>query len=150
MSRDEKLRAAVRESGQALVNLILETCQAIEKVTILPRGTTASAVVTTSTIEEHSLTGSIILARISALLGGRAAEEIILGSRGVSNVAIQQQKQATTLAYYYVKAGVFSAQTGISNYHGIRKHGTDVQDRIDATVARIMEEQYHRAFKVIQ
>src|SRR5690606_21730721 len=73
----ERRRVAFHEMGHALVSLALGTGEAIHKVSIVPRGMGALGFTLRRPLDDkYLMTRSEIEARISVLLGGRAAEAL--------------------------------------------------------------------------
>ncbi|MDZ7695396.1 MAG: hypothetical protein U5R49_00210 [Deltaproteobacteria bacterium] len=68
----------------------------MEKVTIIPRGRSLGATELIPEEDRYNLTRSYVLGRIAVLLGGRAAEELILND--MSSGAGDDLKKATELA----------------------------------------------------
>lgn len=76
----EREMVAYHEVGHALVSALQKNSQPVQKITIVPR-TSGSLGHTVSMPEEerYLLTRSELLAQITTLLGGRAAETLIFG-----------------------------------------------------------------------
>ena len=72
----------------------------VEKVTIMPRGRALGVTLVTQDEEQFLHTRSEMLARIEMLLGGRAAELLVLGE--ASSGASDDLKRASELAYKMV------------------------------------------------
>ncbi|MDB4986589.1 MAG: Cell division protein FtsH, partial [Myxococcaceae bacterium] len=88
MREEEKRRVAFHESGHALVALSLKHADPVHRVTIIPRSIGALGVtLQLPTEERYLMTKDELLDRIAVMLGGRAAEEVIVGdlSTGASN-----------------------------------------------------------------
>jgi cell division protease FtsH len=101
MSEDEKRRVAIHETGHALVAAYSEQADPVHKITIVPRGKAALGyTLQLPTGERHLLSRSALLDRIRGMLGGRAAEDVILGE--VSTGAENDLEQATNLVRHMV------------------------------------------------
>ena len=97
MNREEKHRVAVHESGHALVAETVPTGQPVHKVSIIPRGIGALGYTLQLPVEERFLsTREELQDQIAILLGGRVAEEIVLGS--ISSGASNDLERATEIA----------------------------------------------------
>jgi cell division protease FtsH len=93
---EEKRRVAYHEAGHALVATHSPACDPVHKISIVPRGRAALGyTLQLPTGDQHLLTRSALFDRIRGLLGGRAAEELVLGE--VSTGAENDLEQATNL-----------------------------------------------------
>lgn len=83
----ERRLVAFHEAGHAVVGYYLQSADTVHKVTIIPRGMAGGYTVTLPKEDRYFMTEQDMLDRICGLLGGRVAEEIVLGevSTGASN-----------------------------------------------------------------
>ncbi|MFH1124785.1 MAG: ATP-dependent zinc metalloprotease FtsH [Pseudomonadota bacterium] len=79
ISEEEKKMTAYHESGHTLVAKLLPGTDPIHKVTIIPRGRALGLTQQLPIDEKHTYAKDFLLNNISILMGGRAAEEIVLG-----------------------------------------------------------------------
>jgi len=79
ISDEEKRMTAYHESGHTLVAKLLPGADPIHKVTIIPRGRALGLTQQLPIDEKHTYAKDYLLNNISILMGGRAAEEIVLG-----------------------------------------------------------------------
>lgn len=101
MSDVEKKTVAFHESGHTLVAALLPNTDPVHKVSIIPRGTAALGYTMQLPMEDKYLTSeSEILDTLCVLLGGRAAEEIVLHE--ISTGAQNDLEKASQLARNYV------------------------------------------------
>jgi cell division protease FtsH len=97
MEEDEKRRVAVHETGHAVVAHFCEHADPVHKISIVPRGQAALGyTLQLPERESHLQTRAQLEDRITGLLGGRAAEELLLGEG--STGAADDLKLATGLA----------------------------------------------------
>ncbi len=97
LEEPERRRVAYHEAGHALVAIHSEAVDPVAKISIVPRGRAALGYTLQLPTGEHFLLTCTELAdRIKGLMGGRAAEQIVLGD--VSTGAENDLEQATTLA----------------------------------------------------
>ncbi len=96
MSEKEKRNTAYHEAGHALVAFSLPDADPLHKVTIIPRGRALGVTMQLPEEDKYNYTKEYMLANITILLAGRAAEEIFLGSTttGASN----DMERTTSLA----------------------------------------------------
>lgn len=87
MSDQEKRNTAYHEAGHALVAHMLPDADPLHKVTIIPRGRALGITMQLPEEDRYNYTKEYMEASVAILLGGRAAEEVILGSftTGASN-----------------------------------------------------------------
>jgi len=97
LSPAEKQRIAVHESGHALVAHLAEHAEPVRRVTIIPRGMTLGSTRQSAGEDKHVATRSELKERLRVLLGGYAAEQVLLGE--TSSGVEQDLKQATETAY---------------------------------------------------
>lgn len=79
ISDKEKKIIAYHEAGHALVAQILPGCDPVHKISIIPRGPALGYTLQLPIEDKYLTTKSEILNKLSTLLGGRAAEEIVFG-----------------------------------------------------------------------
>jgi len=145
----EKRTIAVHEMGHTLVGKLLAGCDPIHKVTIVSRG---MALGLTMTLPEDSILigKQSLLDRISMLLGGRAAEEILIGE--ITTGASNDLERVTTIARKFVMEYGMSEKFGPMTFGKRHEHvflgrdfGEDknyseaVASEIDEEVRRIVE-----------
>jgi cell division protease FtsH len=96
ISDEEKKTTAYHESGHALVARLLPKTDPIHKVTIIPRGRALGLTQQLPLDEKHTYPKDYLLNTICILMGGRAAEELVLGvqTTGAGN----DIERASTLA----------------------------------------------------
>jgi len=79
ISEEEKKNTAYHEAGHTLVARLLPGTDPIHKVTIIPRGRALGLTQQLPIDEKHTYTKEYLMKNIAVLLGGRAAEELVLG-----------------------------------------------------------------------
>jgi cell division protease FtsH len=113
MNKREKEIVAYHESGHALVASALPGVDPVRKISIIPRGIGALGYTQQLPTEDRYLmTRSELEDRLSVLLGGRVAEEIVFGD--VSTGAQDDLQKATDIAISMV------TQYGMSDELGLR------------------------------
>ena len=96
LGEEDRRLIAYHEGGHAILAWLLPHADPLDKVTIIPRGQALGATEQTPEEEPVNLKESYLKDRITGMLGGRAAEQIIFGE--VTTGAQQDLKQATQLA----------------------------------------------------
>ncbi len=151
---EEKRRISYHESGHATVSWMLEHAQPLIKVTIVPRGRSLGAAWYLP--EERQLsTREQFEDEMCALLGGRAAEEIML--KNVSSGALNDLERATKQAYSMI--AYFGMSEKLSNvsyydssgqeYSFTKPYSEKTAEIIDSEVRNLINEQYKRAKQII-
>ncbi len=96
MSEEERRVTAVHEAGHALVAICHTGADPVHKVTIVPRGRALGLTAFLPGDERHTVSRHWCDAKLTSVLGGRAAEEIVLGD--ITNGAANDIELATELA----------------------------------------------------
>ena len=96
ISEEEKKTTAYHESGHTLVAKMLPKTDPIHKVTIIPRGRALGLTQQLPLDEKHTYPKDYLLSSLCILMGGRAAEEIVLGMQTTG--AGNDIERATNLA----------------------------------------------------
>lgn len=154
ISADEKKAIAIHEAGHATVSWFLEYSNEMVKVSIVPRGMALGAAWYMP--EERQITPlQALLDQICMTLGGRAAEELVLGQ--ISTGALNDLEKVTKMAYaIVVYYGMSEKIPNVSYYdstgqaYGFNKpYGDERAKWIDSEISRIIAEQYQRAKDII-
>jgi cell division protease FtsH len=95
-SADEKRRTAYHEAGHALCAFLIPSANALDRVSIIPRGRTGGVTMFTQDEERIDQSRSELLALLVMTMGGRAADKLILGEP--LSGAMMDLKQATRIA----------------------------------------------------
>jgi len=147
MSESEKLKTAYHEAGHAIVGRSLEEHDPVYKVTIIPRGRALGVTMFLPEEDKYSYSYQSILDRICGLYGGRIAEELIYGQKGITTGASNDIERATELATNMVTKWGLSSKLGPIKYGDEtdepflgRSAGTAKQGISDETAAIIDNE----------
>ena len=138
---EEKKAIAYHESGHACVSWLLRYASPLVKVTIVPRGRALGAAWYLP--EERQLTTyDQLLDEMTALLGGRAAEDVVFGqlSTGALNDLERVSKQAYAMVVYY---GLDKKIGNISYYDSSGQQEYGLTKPYSETTAREIDEQVH-------
>src|SRR5215813_13161371 len=157
LNKQEKERVAHHEVGHALVALAIPGSDAVQKISIIPRGVAALGYTLQLPTEDRFLmTRSELENRIAVLLGGRVAEELIF--QEVSTGARDDLAKATEIAKSMVKVYGMSDKLGQINFDRDHQplflptsqpqtagdYSAETAREIDCEVRRIIDEQYVR------
>ena len=148
MDEDERYATAVHEAGHVAVGLAMEHSDPIHKVSILPRGRALG--VTQSLPERDRLMKKreYLEDQIAVLLGGRAAEQILLSTMtaGASN----DIERAVEIARRMVTEFGMSALGPIHLGKPEDPHSQVLLDRVEEATSAIINTQLERACDVVR
>ena len=96
ISKKERNIVAFHESGHTVIGLVLDEADMVHKVTIVPRGQAGGYAVMLPREDRYFMTKPELYDKITGLLGGRVAEEIVFGE--VSTGAHNDFQRATSIA----------------------------------------------------
>ena len=160
MSEEDKTRTAWHEAGHAILNVLLEHCHPLHKVTIIPRGQSLGSTMSLpkeDVLNHHKLQ---LLDTICMTMGGRIAEEMYSGD--VSSGAAGDIQQATKMAKAMVTQFGMSNALGMVQYGGdneyvflgrdmaqSKDYSEDTAQLIDGEVKTIINNAYDRANRLI-
>jgi cell division protease FtsH len=120
LNAEEKRRVAVHEAGHAVVTRMLPDAETLNRVSIIPRGMALGVTQQTPAADRHIMTEKELHARLQVLMGGYAAERVVLGQ--VSTGAENDLKQATQLASKMVAHYGMSERIGPVYYEHQSEH----------------------------
>jgi cell division protease FtsH len=156
MNSKERETVAYHECGHAIVASLVATGDPVSKISIIPRSRGSLGYTMQMPKEDRYLLSIEELKdQIAVMMGGRAAEHVMLGT--ISTGAVDDIQRATHLARRMVTEFGMSEKLGSVRYAGQRlqylgsaiAESTDAsaatQETIDAEVRRIVGEQFERA-----
>ena len=151
--KDKKL-TAYHEAGHAIVSQFLPTQTAVKEVSIIPRGMAGGYTMYKSDEDKYYISKTEMQEKLIALLGGRAAEKLILDdiSTGASNdleVATQIARDMITVYGMSDSIGTisFKDSDGQINY---QMFGEEMQDAIGKEVKRLIDTAYNDAQEILR
>ncbi len=157
VAREQEI-VAHHEMGHALVGMLLPRADPVHKVSIVPRGATALGVtIQTPLHDRYLLTESELKDRMTVLLAGRAAEEIVFGE--TSSGAADDLQRASELARRMVTEfgmaeSVGPVSLGEESWGGFGVAGggrsEETSRRVDEAVRGLVEEGYGRALLLLR
>ncbi|XP_076930283.1 ATP-dependent zinc metalloprotease FTSH 3, mitochondrial-like [Bidens hawaiensis] len=114
ISKLERRTVAYHEAGHAVVGWFLEHAEPLLKVTIVPRGTAALGFAQYVPSENLLMTKEQLFDMTCMTLGGRAAEQVILGK--ISTGAQNDLEKVTKMTYAQVAVYGFSEKVGLLSF----------------------------------
>lgn len=131
----ERRLVAFHEAGHAVIGMTLADSMQLEKITIIPRGDAGGYNLFSEKEETFFTTRNSIIARITGLLAGRAAEELIFDD--VTTGAVNDLQKATELARHFVctygmsELGLMQINTNLISEKTSEKIDTEINHLID-------------------
>jgi len=157
----EKKSTAYHEAGHTLVAKLVPGTDPIHKVSIIPRGRALGVTMQLPIEDKHSYSREALLARITVLMGGRAAEELIFNT--FTTGAGNDIEQATDMARKMVCEWGMSERMGplsfgkkdesifLGREMATHKNFSEqTAERIDDEIKRIVDESYDRALTLLR
>ena len=160
VNEEDKRMVAYHEGGHAIVGHLLKHCDEVHLITIVPRGQSAGHTLSLPAQEHDNMSRSQILDMVSMALGGRAAEEVVMGE--VYTGAVSDLQRATELCRKMVTQFGMSEKLGTiylgsdqevfvgMEFGQSREYSEQVAAEIDAEVHRLLEECYDRAKTILR
>ena len=162
LSDEHKRITAYHEAGHAIVGRLMPEHDPVYKVTIIPRGRALGVTMFLPEEDKYMQSRQYLLGRISALFGGRIAEEIINGKNGITTGASNDIDVATGIATNMVtKWGLSSLGPlkygdedtnpflGKSAAMQNQTFGAETSNNIDAEIKKIIDDSYSKAKKLL-
>jgi len=162
ISDEEKENTAYHEVGHALLAKLLKDTDPLHKVSIIPRGMALGVTMTLPEKDHLTLKKSQLLDRITMLLGGRVAEEIIYGPDSITTGAQNDLEKVTSTARNMVTTYGMSFKMGNMAYGKSEEHvfmgrdfghsrdySEEIAADIDREVKRIVDERYNLAKELL-
>jgi cell division protease FtsH len=162
LSRADKERIAYHEGGHAILGLVVPGADPVNRVTIVPRGHALGVTYQRPDSDRYNYPEGYLRARIIGMLGGRAAEEIVYGTKTTG--AESDIEQATSLAHRMVTRWGMSDRLGMvqlaprenpylsgpNGYGGTRPFSERTAEAIDAEVLKIIGESHDEAKRLLR
>ena len=159
VTEEDKRYTAYHESGHAILAIELPKCDSLHEVSIISRGMAAGYTMTLPKDDWNHVTRARLEDHICMTMGGRVAEELVLGD--ISTGASQDLKQNTATARKMVEQYGMSDELGPVFYGGdqevfigrdwghSKEHSESVSGRIDEEISRILATQHDRAKDIL-
>jgi len=161
LSRADKERIAYHEGGHAILGLVVPGADPVNRVTIVPRGQALGVTYQRPDADRYNYPEAYLRARIIGMLGGRAAEEVVYGTKTTG--AESDIEQATGLARRMVTRWGMSERLGlvqlaprenpylssVGGYGGAKPFSEETAETIDAEVFRIISESHEEAKQLL-
>ena len=162
MSDAEKRNTAYHEGGHALVALSVPSADPVHKATIIPRGLALGMVMQLPEGDRYSMNFEQMTSRLAIMMGGRVAEELIMGKNMITSGASSDISAATSLARNMVTRWGYSDALGLVSYgdnqeevflgHSVARTqnvSEDTAKTIDLEVRRLVQGGYDEARRIL-
>jgi cell division protease FtsH len=161
LSPADKERIAYHEGGHTILGLVVPGADPVNRVTIVPRGQALGVTFQRPDSDRYNYPEAYLRGRIIGALGGRAAEEIVYGTRTTG--AENDIEQATALARRMVTRWGMSDRVGLvqlaprenpylggaGGYTGARPYSEATAEAIDAEVLKIIGDSHEEAKRLL-
>ena len=158
---EDRERIAYHEGGHAILGLVVPGADPVNRVTIVPRGQALGVTYQRPDSDRYNYPEAYLRARIVGMLGGRAAEEIVYGTRTTG--AENDIEQATNLARSMVTRWGMSERLGLVQLAPARepiprwrrasrarsRSARRPREAIDAEVRKIIGESHDEAKRLL-
>ena len=160
VTESDKRITAYHESGHAIVAKLMKHCDNVHEVSIIPRGMAAGYTITLPENDDNHMTKGKLLDNIAMMLGGRAAEELVI--HDVSTGASNDIQRASQLARKMVTEWGMSDSIGNMylgsseevflgrDYQAHLNYSEEVAAKIDEEVKSIIDAQYQVALNILK
>src|SRR5690625_5152175 len=163
ISEKERKIVAYHESGHTIIGMVLDDADTVHKVTIVPRGQAGGYAVMLPKEDRYIITRPELFDRITGLLGGRVAEEIIFGKEHVSTGASNDFQRATAIAKSMITEYGMSDKIGPTQFNGSsssevflgrdlhseKNYSEAIAREIDIETQKFINDCYERAKKIL-
>lgn len=161
LSPQDRERIAYHEGGHAILGLVVPGADPVHRVTIVPRGQALGVTYQRPDSDRYNYPEAYLRARIIGILGGRAAEEIVYGTKTTG--AESDIEQATNLARLMVTRWGMSDRLGMvqlvprdnqylggAGFGSAKPFSEETGRTIDAEVRRIIGDSHAEALQLLR
>ena len=160
VNEHDRRMVAYHEGGHAIVGHMLEGCDEVHLITIVPRGQAAGHTLALQAEEHDNISRRQLLDQIAMMLGGHAAEEVALGE--IYTGSSSDLKRATEICRKMVTQFGMSEEIGTiylgsdqevfvgMEFGQSREYSEEVAAKIDREVAAMLNRCYEVAKNIIR
>lgn len=159
LTEEDRKILAYHEAGHAVIGKSLKETDPLHKITIIPRGRALGQTQQLPLHDRHSYSYEYLKNRITTLLGGRAAEELIFGHRttGSQDDIYQATDIATSMICKWgmsenlgPQAFVVNGSTFLQDQAHRLAMGDDTARQIDSEVKELLDTCYREAKDILE
>ena len=161
LSREERERIAYHEGGHAILGLVIPGADPVHRVSIVPRGEALGVTYQRPDSDRYNYPEDYLRGKIIGAIGGRAAEELVFGTKTTG--AQSDIEQASAIARNMVTRWGMSDRLGmvqlaprqspyLQNLDGVsgqRPYSEETANAVDEEVHRIIEESHQKARRLL-
>lgn len=156
---DKKI-TAIHESGHAIISRTLPNCDTVQEISIIPRGNAGGYTLTLDEKDRSHMTRQKLMETITMMLGGRAAEEVMLDD--ITTGASNDLERATAIAKKMVAEWGMSKEFGLlsfgeggevfvgRDYQRRQTYSNEIASKIDEETRLIVENAYKKAVEILK
>ncbi|MGN1099587.1 MAG: ATP-dependent zinc metalloprotease FtsH [Christensenellales bacterium] len=160
VTESDKRITAYHESGHAILSKCLKHCDEVQEVSIIPRGMAAGYTLSRPDNDDNHVTKNKLLDMITMMLGGRAAEQIII--KDISTGASNDIQRASSIARSMVTEWGMSSEIGNfflggshevfigRDYQAQHTYSEELAGKIDDEIKKILDTCYANALKILE
>ena len=162
LSAADKERVAYHEGGHAILGLVVPGADPVHRVTIVPRGQALGVTYQRPLTDRYNYPEAYLRAKVVGILGGRAAEEVVYGTKTTG--AESDIEQATGIARQMVTRWGMSDKLGMiqlaprqnswvsqsGGFMGDKPYSDETAKLIDMEVGRIIRECHEEAKRLLR
>lgn len=161
ISDKEKKLTAYHEAGHAIAVKIISSTDKVDRISIIPSGRAGGYTAFKPEEDKTYLTKSQLLEKIAIALGGRAAEQIVLGE--ISTGAYNDLKEANSVARNMItKYGMSSKLSNLifgsetdevflgRDFAHARNYSEQIASEIDREVKSIIDSSYNKIINILK
>jgi len=159
IKEQDKIITAIHEAGHAIIAQTLPNCDNVQEISIIPRGQAGGYTLTFDQEDRTHMTKKKLLDTITMMLGGRAAEEIMLDD--ITTGASNDIERATKVARKMVAEWGMTEEIGLisfgdggevfigRDYQKQVPYSQDLATKIDAEVKKIIDTAHAQAQQIL-
>ena len=159
VTEDDKKITAIHEAGHAIIAHALPNCDSVQEISIIPRGHAGGYTLTLDEEDRTHTTKQKLLDTLTMMLGGRAAEEVML--KDITTGASNDIERATNLARKMVAEWGMSEKFGLvsfgqgnqifvgRDYQQTKGYSEQMAKDIDTEIKKIIDSAHERAIKIL-
>ncbi|MBJ7609270.1 MAG: ATP-dependent zinc metalloprotease FtsH [Candidatus Dormibacteraeota bacterium] len=160
---NEKRTIAFHEMGHAMVGMLLEHTDPVHKISVVSRGMALGWTLSLPSEDKYLVSKAELEDQLAQILGGRCAEELILGESNITTGASDDIRKATQLARRMVTEWGMSDKLGPLTFGTKeelvflgrdlgeqRNYSEDIASEIDQEVHHLVETAFQKAKEVLR
>ncbi|MEO8897581.1 MAG: ATP-dependent zinc metalloprotease FtsH [Candidatus Dormibacter sp.] len=160
---NEKRTIAFHEMGHAMVGMLLEHTDPVHKISVVSRGMALGWTLSLPSEDKYLVSKAELEDQLAQILGGRCAEELILGENNITTGASDDIRKATQLARRMVTEWGMSDKLGPLTFGTKeelvflgrdlgeqRNYSEDIASEIDQEVHHLVETAFQKAKEVLR